>query len=698
MLTNIFTFRYSNSYISSFIVLLALYIASVSPAIAANKPLSNTNASACLDCDAPIIAYASVILDALAIPSAYYIQLTIAGGDPSINAFGTYLVSSNFQLWSGSFVTTNGEPINVVLTKAGGGLFQQGEVVTIVVGDGAFCETSVTITIPSDGESGNALFSSTVFYDANQNGLLDDNEVTLSHQGITYLNNNALLITNDNGICNFYVAQGGTYNISYTPPANWQATTVTEYSINTAAAIDTMGYNFGIYPTTTINQGNLFVYSGINRCNWHTAYYISYLNTGTTFVDGVISFTPNPLTTYYNTTIPPDSIDADGTLYWHYSNLAPYQQFSVNAIYQMPNADYIGSILAVTANTTATTVGSTDTVTYNYTYEPTLTCSYDPNDKQVLPEGIGNAHYTLMDEALIYTIRFQNTGNDTAFTVVVRDTLADNIDANSFELISSSHLVATTRYNNGLVTFTFNNINLPDSSTNQIESNGYVSYRVKVKPDLANNTPINNTAYIYFDQNDAIVTNTTLNTMVYELPNNNPLPINLGTFKGTITTKGNVLDWQTFGEQNNDYFMVQRANTNDIFIDLGKISGAGNSTTVRNYSFVDTKPASATNYYRLAQVDYNGAIHYSQTIALANEGQQQYILSPNPANDYLLIHQNKEAQATQYTVCNVLGNVVAKGSFTASTHKLNVANLPKGSYFITLQQATQTQTLQWVKE
>lgn len=698
MLTNIFTFRYFSSYISSFIVLLAICIASISPATATNKLLSNTNASSCLDCDIPIAVYASVILEPLAIPSAYYIQLTIAGGDPSINAFGTYLVSSNFQLISGSYITSGGAPINVVLSKADGSPFQQNEVVTIVVSDGAFCETSVTITIPSEGGSDNALFSSTVFYDANQNGLLDDNEAGLSHQGITYLNDNALLTTNNNGICNFYVIQGGIHNISYTPPANWQATTTTEYSINTAAAIDTMGYNFGIYPTTTINQGNLFVYSSVNRCNLQAAYYISYLNTGTTFVDGIISFTPNPLTTYSYANIPPDSIGADGTLYWHYSNLAPYQQFWVNAIYQMPNADYIGSILAVTANTTATTVGSTDTFSDNYTYEPTLSCGYDPNDKQVLPEGIGTAHYTLMDEALTYTIRFQNTGNDTAFTVVVRDTLADDVDANSFELISSSHLVATTRYNNGLVTFTFNNINLPDSSTNQIGSNGYVSYRVKVKTGLANNTPINNTAYIYFDQNDAIVTNTTLNTMVYELPNNNPLPINLGTFKGTITAKGNVLDWQTFGEQNNDYFMVQRANTNGIFIDLGKISGAGNSTIAQNYSFIDTKPASTTNYYRLAQVDYDGTIHYSQTIALANEGQQQYSLSPNPANDYLLIHQNKEAQVTQYTVCNVLGNVVAKGSFTASTHKLNVANLPKGSYFIALQQATQTQTLQWVKE
>lgn len=698
MLTNIFTFRYFSSYISSFIVLLALCIASISPATAANKTLSGTNASSYLTYEVPINISVTVSPDDPFNPTGYWLIATISGGDPAINAFGSYVVSGNFTIHSGSITTSGGAPIALALGDENGNPFQLGDIVSIYSSDGCCAEAFLTVIIYDVPELINWIQFGVVFYDGNQNGLFDEGESVLNNQGVQFLSTIITAYTNTNGQFESNVPQTNNYQINYTPPTNWQATTPTQYTINIVSGQSLTNNNFGIYPTTIINTGNLYLTSGVNRCNQQIPYYISYLNTGTTFVDGIISFTPNPLTTYYNTTIPPDSIDADGTLYWHYSNLAPYQQFSVYAVYQMPNADYIGSILAVTANTTATTVGSTDTVSYNYTYEPILVCGYDPNDKQVLPEGIGTAHYTLMDETLTYTIRFQNTGNDTAFTVVVRDTLANDVDANSFELIGSSHLVATTCYNNGLVTFTFNNINLPDSSTNQIESNGYVSYRVKVKPDLANNTPINNTAYIYFDQNDAIVTNTTLNTMVYELPNNNPLPINLGTFKGTITAKGNVLDWQTFGEQNNDYFMVQRANENGIFIDLGKISGAGNSAIAHNYSFVDSKPASATNYYRLAQVDYDGTIHYSQTIALANEGQQQYSLSPNPANEYLLIHQNKEAQATQYTVCNVLGNVVAKGSFIASTHKLNVANLPKGSYFITLQQATQTQTLQWVKK
>ncbi|MBK9490010.1 MAG: hypothetical protein IPO07_15465 [Haliscomenobacter sp.] len=60
----------------------------------------------------------------------------------------------------------------------------------------------------------------------------------------------------------------------------------------------------------------------------------------------------------------------------------------------------------------------------------------------------------------------------------------------------------------------FKNINLPDSTNNEPESHGFVSFRIKDRSGLAEKTTIDNTAYIYFDQNPAIVTNTTQNIMV----------------------------------------------------------------------------------------------------------------------------------------------------------------------------------------
>ncbi len=53
----------------------------------------------------------------------------------------------------------------------------------------------------------------------------------------------------------------------------------------------------------------------------------------------------------------------------------------------------------------------------------TVTGSFDPNDKNVFPTGYGSEGYITAQQELKYTIRFQNTGNDTAFIIVVVDTL-----------------------------------------------------------------------------------------------------------------------------------------------------------------------------------------------------------------------------------------------------------------------------------
>jgi hypothetical protein len=112
------------------------------------------------------------------------------------------------------------------------------------------------------------------------------------------------------------------------------------------------------------------------------------------------------------------------------------------------------------------------------------------------------------NEYLEYTIFFQNTGNDTAFTVLLIDTLSSYIDLSTFQLISYSHPVIVNNYD-GVLWFRFNQIYLPDSNTNEPASNGYVKYRVKLNNTLALGNTINNTAYIYFDFNAPIITNTT---------------------------------------------------------------------------------------------------------------------------------------------------------------------------------------------
>src|SRR4030095_4300148 len=224
-------------------------------------------------------------------------------------------------------------------------------------------------------------------------------------------------------------------------------------------------------------------------------------------------FKPDPLMIYVSAPIPPSSISND-TLYWNLT-LAPYSGTEIKAYFSLPGAGNV-----ITAHVGAISLdsnGSPQLFDSQYATN-TVSCSMDPNGKQVAPEGILLEHFTLMTDSLEYLIRFQNTGNDTAYNVVVLDTLDSNLDFSTFEIIGSSHSMQTELKSNGALRFAFNNIMLVDSTMNEPESHGYLAYRIRANTSLPDSTPVNNTAYIYFDFNSAVLTNTTLNTLVYVLP------------------------------------------------------------------------------------------------------------------------------------------------------------------------------------
>lgn len=134
--------------------------------------------------------------------------------------------------------------------------------------------------------------------------------------------------------------------------------------------------------------------------------------------------------------------------------------------------------------------------------------SFDPNDKQASPVGVGeNTHFVLPGTELEYHIRFQNTGTDTAFTVVVRDTLHPSLDFSTFTPGVSSHPYRLEARGNALA-FTFENILLPDSNINLAGSQGFLNFRIRPRRDISLGTVVTNTAAIYFDFNQPVITNT----------------------------------------------------------------------------------------------------------------------------------------------------------------------------------------------
>ena len=144
----------------------------------------------------------------------------------------------------------------------------------------------------------------------------------------------------------------------------------------------------------------------------------------------------------------------------------------------------------------------------------------DPNDKQVVPPDFITPQHVAEQRWLTYTIRFQNVGPDTAFDVIVRDTMDQLLDVPSLEVLDYSHDYEIEMHGHDMA-FVFRNAMLPDSAVDEPNSRGFIKYRIKAKTSAELGDVIENTAHIYFDFNHAVITNTTqtpVDTSVHVLP------------------------------------------------------------------------------------------------------------------------------------------------------------------------------------
>ena len=139
--------------------------------------------------------------------------------------------------------------------------------------------------------------------------------------------------------------------------------------------------------------------------------------------------------------------------------------------------------------------------------------AFDPNDKQVFPTGTGEQHFTEKNIPLKYKIRFQNTGTDTAFNVIIRDTLSEHLNPMTLRMGSSSHPYDFLLLESNILVVRFNDILLPDSTSNEPASHGYFEFEIVQNTDLPDGTIIQNQAAIYFDFNEPIFTNRVFNTI-----------------------------------------------------------------------------------------------------------------------------------------------------------------------------------------
>ncbi len=173
--------------------------------------------------------------------------------------------------------------------------------------------------------------------------------------------------------------------------------------------------------------------------------------------------------------------------------------------------------------------------------------SYDPNDKTGYPRGFCQAHYIRAGQDIEYKIRFQNTGTDTAFNIVVIDTLSNFLSPASVRPGASSHPYEFELLGEGVVKFSFPNIMLPDSNINEPGSHGFVKFSVSQQPNIAMGSAIENYAAIYFDFNEPVFTNIYRHTIGDDF-------VEMQGQTGDLSVSGTVRTW--FGEPVEDVEMT----------------------------------------------------------------------------------------------------------------------------------------------
>lgn len=325
----------------------------------------------------------------------------------------------------------------------------------------------------------------------------------------------------------------GTYN--YTVQESW----MDQYTVGIPASL---GFIFpssscspGTQTFTTLPQanvdfplqctGNVDVMAtigsnGFVRPNIPFFLHPSVSNTGCDAVSGVLKLVLDQDVVYdpAQSSNPAASVSGD-TLYWNYSNLTNissggYWNSFFAGVHLTPTlAVNIGDTLCFKVITSVPS-GDLDPVNNVAGICLPVVNSYDPNMKEVAPKGQGvQGFIPQQTEKLRYTIHFQNTGNAVAYNISILDTLSANLDPSSVKILSASHIMTPEWLSSSVLKFNFYTIMLPDSTSNEPASHGFVTFEVNVKDNIQLGETIKNTGHIYFDFNPAIVTNTALNTI-----------------------------------------------------------------------------------------------------------------------------------------------------------------------------------------
>lgn len=459
--------------------------------------------------------------------------------------------------------------------------------------------------------------------------------------------------------------------------------------------------------------------SGFRAATLATVWINAY-NDGCSPVSGVFKLRiPQNFVSYHGAQPLPDTIQGD-TLIWNFTNIAyntapltPEVYFLVDTMAPIGREVCFESFILPTLN-------DVDTTNNHKEYCRPIINSYDPNDKQVYPQGICNDNFVQKEEALTYTIRFQNTGNAPAVNITITDTLNSTLDYNSIRVVAKSHENLTTELlPQNVVRFHFRDIMLPDSTSNEPDSKGYVVFEIKPKTNTTNNTALNNKANIYFDFNQPIITNAVSLTLVDSVPSpytDFTSVVNCGPFSwnGTTFDSSGTYVFDTTTVLGCDSNLTLDLTVNPVPDASVTQNGLMLSATVPNQRYfwfdcvnqtvlsTDTnqifEPVQDGSYALIVDNGFctdTSACFSIVGIGLIENFTQRFSVAPNPSNGVFEIYQNTSKPLT-IEVYTLHGKLIYSTTHSDTRIPLSV-NGPSGIYTLVIREEAEKATFKLIK-
>ncbi len=159
------------------------------------------------------------------------------------------------------------------------------------------------------------------------------------------------------------------------------------------------------------------------------------------------------------------------------------------------------------------------------------------------------------------------------------------------------------------------------------------------------------------------------------------LPVNLISFRGMEEDNHILLVWETASEENHDYFQLERSSDGISFSSLGRLPGENSHKIIRQYEWLDTKALPGINYYRLAIVDLDGNVEYSQVISLNKRNNPKIRIYPTLANNWIRINTD-EFQRWELEIFEYSGRRVLYRMLEKFDSKINIGELQNGIYVV----------------